>query len=96
MSKEFVPYSCANAAMLVPDCSESLGRGSVPIAVELCSIGNWIMQMTLLDLIKATIACGGLAFVVYSYPALSQALIIGLLTLMWFSCAHQVIKSTRR
>jgi len=54
------------------------------------------MQMTFLDLVKATIVCGGLAFVVYSYPAFSQAVIIGLLTLMWFSCAHQVVKSARR
>ncbi|MDH7501123.1 MAG: hypothetical protein QHJ82_00215 [Verrucomicrobiota bacterium] len=54
------------------------------------------MQMTFWDLVKATIVCGGLAFVVYSYPALSQALIIGLLTLMWFSCAHQVVKGARR
>lgn len=53
------------------------------------------MQMTVWDLIKATIVCGGLAFVVYSYPVLSQALIIGLLTLGWFACAHQVIKSAR-
>jgi len=71
-------------------------RRSVATAVEPCRIGNEIMQMTFWDLVKATIVCGGLAFVVYSYPALSQALIIGLLTLMWFSCAHQVVKSARR
>ena len=52
--------------------------------------------MTVWDLIKATLVCGGLAFAVYSIPALSQALIIGLLTLAWFSCAHQVVRSSRR
>ncbi len=42
-------------------------------------------------LIKATIVCGGFAFLTYSFPAISQALIIGLLALLWFSCAHRTI-----
>lgn len=55
-----------------------------------------IMTMTVWDLIKATVVCGGLAFVVYSFPVFSQALVIGLLTLMWFSCAHQVVRRVQR
>ncbi len=39
-------------------------------------------RMSMLDLIKATITCGGIAFLVYNYPALSQGVIIGLLTLL--------------
>jgi hypothetical protein len=35
--------------------------------------------MNLLDLIKATIGCAGIAFLVYRFPVLSQAVIIGLL-----------------
>ncbi len=54
------------------------------------------MHMSFYDLVKATVVCGGLAFLVYSFPALSQAVIIGVLTLMWFSCAHQVIWTARR
>ena len=52
--------------------------------------------MRLWDLIKATVVCGGVAFLVYSFPVLSQAVIIGLLTLMWLSCAHQTVQTIRR
>lgn len=47
-------------------------------------------SMNLWDLTKATLICGGLAFLVYSVPEVSQALIIAILTLGWLSCAHQV------
>jgi len=52
--------------------------------------------MSVFDLIKATIVCGALAFLVYSYPLLGQIVIIGLLCLMWFSCAHQTIQTVWR
>jgi hypothetical protein len=52
--------------------------------------------MSLFDLIKATVTCGGIAFLIYSFPVLSQALIIGVLTLLWLSYAHRVISSYRR
>ena len=44
------------------------------------------------DLIKATLVCGGIAFLVYSFPLLGQIAIIGLLGLLWVSCAHQTIR----
>lgn len=52
--------------------------------------------MSVFDLIKATVVCGATAFLVYSYPVLSQIVIIGLLSLMWFSCAHQTIQTIWR
>jgi hypothetical protein len=52
--------------------------------------------MNVLDLIKATVACGGIAFLIYNFPVLSQVLIIGLLTLLWLSYAHRTIVSLRR
>ena len=50
-------------------------------------------SMNALDLTKATIVCGTLAFLVYSFPVISQALIIGVLSLAWLSYAHKTIKT---
>ena len=36
--------------------------------------------MSVLDLIKATVFCGGVAFLFYSFPILGQILVIMLLT----------------
>jgi hypothetical protein len=47
--------------------------------------------MNMSDLIKATLFCGGVAFLVYSFPALSQTLIIGFLSMVWLSCAIQTL-----
>lgn len=53
--------------------------------------------MNLFDLFKATLACGGIAFIIYSYPVLSQAVIIGLLALLWSSYAYKTfVRLTRR
>jgi len=46
-------------------------------------------RMNVLDLIKATIACGLSAFLIYSFPVIGQVLIIGLLTVLWLSYAHR-------
>jgi hypothetical protein len=51
---------------------------------------NWF------DLTKATVACGGAAFLIYSFPVVSQVVIIGLLTLLWLSYAHKVVATLRR
>ena len=51
--------------------------------------------MNIWDLVKATAICGGLAFLVYSVPVVSQAAFIAVLTLAWFSCAHQVVQGFR-
>jgi hypothetical protein len=54
------------------------------------------IRMSVLDLVKATITCGGIAFLVYSFPALSQGVIIGVLTLLWLSYATRTVLSFRR
>ena len=48
--------------------------------------------MNLFDLAKATVVCGGVSFLVYSFPAISQGLIIGLLTVVWVSYAQKLIR----
>jgi len=53
--------------------------------------------MSFVDLTKATVICGGTAFLIYTFPALAQGLIISLLTLLWLSYAHKtVIRWLRR
>ncbi len=52
-------------------------------------------RMTLVDLIKATVACGGVAFLAYSFPVLSQALIIGALSILWLSYAWKVVATAK-
>ncbi len=52
--------------------------------------------MNVLDLIKATITCGVIAFVIYSWPVISQVVIIGLLSLLWLSYAHRTLTALRR
>ncbi len=52
--------------------------------------------MNVLDLIKATIACGVSAFLIYSFPIISQVVIIGLLSLLWLSYAHKTVATIRR
>ena len=45
--------------------------------------------MTIFDLIKATIVCGAIAFLIYSYPILGQIVLIGFLSLLWLLYAHR-------
>jgi hypothetical protein len=52
--------------------------------------------MSVLDLIKATIACGLIAFLIYSFPIIGQVVIIGLLSLLWLSYAHKTLATIRR
>jgi hypothetical protein len=52
--------------------------------------------MNVLDLIKATLACGISAFLIYSFPVIGQILIITLLTLLWLSYAHRTVATLRR
>jgi hypothetical protein len=52
--------------------------------------------MNVLDLIKATIACGLSAFLIYSFPVVGQVLIIGLLSLLWLSYAHKTLATLWR
>jgi hypothetical protein len=52
--------------------------------------------MDVLDLIKATIVCGIIAFLCYSYPVLGQAVIIGALALVWLGYVHRAVAKLRR
>jgi len=49
--------------------------------------------MNVFDLIKATIVCGSIAFLVYSFPIIGQTVIIGFLGLAWSTYAHKLIKT---
>lgn len=52
--------------------------------------------MSVLDLIKATVVCGVLAFLVYSFPILGQIGIIGLLSVLWLAYAYQTVETLWR
>ncbi len=52
--------------------------------------------MNVVDLIKATIACGLSAFLIYSFPVIGQVVIITLLSLMWLAYAHKALANLRR
>ncbi|HEV2210798.1 MAG: hypothetical protein ACREIC_10435 [Limisphaerales bacterium] len=52
--------------------------------------------MSVLDLIKATVTCGASAFVIYSFPVVSQAVIIAALSILWLSYAHRTVATLRR
>lgn len=52
--------------------------------------------MSILDLIKATVVCGAMAYLIYSYPVLGQIVLIGLLSVLWLLYAHKTIASLRR
>lgn len=54
------------------------------------------MYMKVVDLIKATIACGGMAFLIYTFPVVGQAMIIAFLTLLWLSYAYRTVTNLRR
>jgi len=47
--------------------------------------------MSIVDLTKATVMCGGVAFLIYSFPTLAQALLIGFLSLLWLVYAHKTV-----
>jgi hypothetical protein len=52
--------------------------------------------MTILDLAKSTLVCGGGSFLIYSFPVLGQVVIIGILALFWLLHARKTIASLRR
>lgn len=52
--------------------------------------------MSVFDLIKATVVCGSIAFLVYSFPIIGQIVIIGLLGLAWLTYAHKMIRTLAR
>jgi hypothetical protein len=52
--------------------------------------------MVMLDLIKATVVCGGTSFLVYTFPVVGQTLTIGILALLWLLYARQTVTNLRR
>ncbi len=52
--------------------------------------------MTMLDLIKATVICGSTAFLIYSFPLLSQIVVIAVLSLLWLLYLQQTWMTLRR
>jgi hypothetical protein len=52
--------------------------------------------MSMFDLTKATIVCGGVAFLFYSYPVLGQIMAIALLSALWLGYARKTILTLRR
>jgi hypothetical protein len=52
--------------------------------------------MNILDLTKATVICGVIAFLIYSYPTLGQIVLIAFLSLLWLSYAHSTFTALRR
>ncbi len=76
-------------------CGPLFGAGSA------CSQCVWsgnieADSMNLLDLIKATVVCGGVAFLFYRYPTLGQILVIATLSLVWLSYARKTVRNVRR
>jgi len=51
--------------------------------------------MSMLDLAKATVVCGGLAFLIYSFPIVSQVSLIVFLFVLWLLYARKAISSLR-
>jgi len=52
-------------------------------------------DMNLVDLIKATLVCGLLAFFCYDYPVIGQVVLIGFLSLVWLGYAHKTVMRLR-
>lgn len=52
--------------------------------------------MTILDLIKATVAFGVIGFLIYSFPIVGQIVLIGFLGILWLAYARKTIVGLRR
>ena len=52
--------------------------------------------MDLVDLVKATIVCGLVAFLCYTFPVLGQIVIISVLSIIWLCYAHRTITRLMR
>ncbi len=56
----------------------------------------WTTVMRILDLAKATIVCGALGYLTYTFPLLGQIMVISILSLLWLFYAQQTVQSLRR
>ncbi len=52
--------------------------------------------MSIVDLIKATVVCGAISFLIYSFPKVAQVVLIGFLGMLWLLYAHTTIARLRR
>ena len=52
--------------------------------------------MKVLDLVKASVVCGGMAFVVYCFPTAGQIVVIGVLNPLWLAYAYKTLATIRR
>jgi len=52
--------------------------------------------MGIVDLLKATVICGGGSLVVYSFPVVGQVLVISIFGLLWLLYAREAIVTLRR
>jgi hypothetical protein len=59
-------------------------------------IGLSVGEMNAFDVIKATLVCGMLAFLVYSFPVIGQVVIIGVLGLVWLSYVLKAVQAVDR
>jgi hypothetical protein len=59
-------------------------------------VGKQLSYMSILDLAKATVVCGGLAFLIYNYPVLGQGLLLATLGLLWLLYARKAVQTLRR
>jgi hypothetical protein len=51
--------------------------------------------MSILDLGKATVVCGGGSFLIYSFPVISQIVLIGSFSLLWLLYARKAVAQIR-
>jgi hypothetical protein len=51
--------------------------------------------MSVFDLLKATVVCGGVAFLYFSYPILGQITAIAILSILWLSYARKTFLRLR-
>jgi hypothetical protein len=52
--------------------------------------------MSLFDLAKATVVCGGLAFLILRYPVVGQMVLMAAISLLWLLYAWQAMRTARR
>ena len=52
--------------------------------------------MSFFDLTKATVVCGGIAFLFFNFPVLGQILMISVCSVLWLSYLRKVLLAYRR
>ena len=52
--------------------------------------------MNVLDLTKATVICGGVAYLFVNYPILGQVMVVAVMSVLWLSYAYKTVATLRR